>query len=113
MVFFQATARPTGAAARLFVDLVEGGRLALYVSDAIVEEVRDLVGRPRIRAKNPNIIDTSVEKFCKRVRKVTERTDPVPALFSVARDSDDELDFTSHWPVRNTICGIMVAKLYS
>jgi hypothetical protein len=60
---FQATAQPTGPAARLFIDFVEGGRLALYVSDAIIEEVRDLLGRPRIRAKNPTITDASVVEF--------------------------------------------------
>ena len=54
MVFFQATARPTGPAARLFVDFVERRRLALYVSDAIIEEVRDVLGRPRIREESDN-----------------------------------------------------------
>jgi putative PIN family toxin of toxin-antitoxin system len=90
MVFFQATARPTGPAARLFIDFVEGGRLALYVSDAIIEEVRDLLGRPRIRAKNPTITDASVEKFVNRIRQVAERIDPVPASFTLSRDPDDE-----------------------
>jgi putative PIN family toxin of toxin-antitoxin system len=90
MVFFQATARPTGPAARLFIDFVEGGRLALYVSDAIIEEVRDLLGRPRIRAKNPTITDASVEKFVNRIRQVAERIDPVPASVTPARDPDDE-----------------------
>jgi predicted nucleic acid-binding protein len=59
MVFFQATTRPQGPAARLFVDFVESGRLTLHVSDAIIEEVRDVLGRPRIRAKNPAISDYS------------------------------------------------------
>ena len=90
MVFFQATARPTGPEARLFIDYVEDGRLALYVSDEIIEEVRDLLGRPRIRAKNPTITDESVEEFVDRVRQVAERIDPVPALFALARDPDDE-----------------------
>jgi len=90
MVFFQATARPTGPAARLFIDYVEDGRLALYVSDAIIEEVRDLLGRPRIRAKNPTITDASVEEFVNRVRQIAERIDPVPALFILSRDPDDE-----------------------
>jgi hypothetical protein len=39
MVFFQATARPTGPTACLFIDFVEDGRLSLYVSDAIIENV--------------------------------------------------------------------------
>jgi putative PIN family toxin of toxin-antitoxin system len=90
MVFFQATARPTGPAARLFVEFVEGGRLTLYVSDAIIEEVRDVLGRPRIRAKNPAITDDSVAAFCRRVEQVALRIDPVPALLTLARDPDDE-----------------------
>jgi predicted nucleic acid-binding protein len=78
MVFFQATTRPQGPAARLFVDFVESGRLTLYVSDAIIEEVRDVLGRPRIRDKNPAITDDTVIEFCNRVQQVAHRIDPVP-----------------------------------
>ncbi len=90
MVFLQASSRPNGPAARLFIDWVEGGRLGLYVSDAIIEEVRDVLGRPRIRAKNPNVTDEAVEEFCNRVRQVADRIDPVPNSFTLARDPDDE-----------------------
>ena len=51
MVFFQATARPTGPAAHLFIDYVEDGRLSLYVSDAIIEEVRARPPRPTPRPR--------------------------------------------------------------
>jgi putative PIN family toxin of toxin-antitoxin system len=90
MVFFQAAAQPTGPAARLLIDFVEGGRLTLYVSDAIIEEVRDVLGRPRIRAKNTALTDDSVLEFCNRVQKVARRIDPVTATFTLARDPDDE-----------------------
>jgi hypothetical protein len=60
MVFLQATARPSGPAGRLLLDFVEGGQLTLFVSDTIVEEVRDVLGRPRVRAKNPAITDEAV-----------------------------------------------------
>jgi hypothetical protein len=79
MVFFQANAGP---AARLFIDYAEDRRLALYVSDAIIAELRDLLGRPRIRAKNPTITDAAVEAFGNRVRQIAERIDPVPAFFN-------------------------------
>ena len=69
---------------------MEGGQLALYVSDAILEEVRDVLGRPRVRAKNRNITDEIVEDFCRRVREIAQRIDPVPASFIFARDPDDE-----------------------
>jgi predicted nucleic acid-binding protein len=50
VVFFQATVRPTGPSARLFIDFIERGRLALCVSNAIMDEVCDMLGRPRMRA---------------------------------------------------------------
>jgi hypothetical protein len=57
MVFFQAASRPGGPAARLCIEFVEAGHLILHVSDAILTEVRDVLGRPRIRAENPTITD--------------------------------------------------------
>lgn len=90
MVFFQVTARPSGPAARLFIDFVESGRLTLYVSDAIIEEVRDVLGRPRIRARNPAITDEGVEAFCDRIRQVARWIDLIPDVFTLARDPDDE-----------------------
>jgi len=61
MVFFQAASRPGGPSARLFIKFVEGSHLTLSVSDAILAEVRDVLGRPRIRAKNPTITDERVD----------------------------------------------------
>jgi len=90
MVYFQATARPTGPAARLLIDFVERGRLTLYVSDLILEELRDVLSRPRIRAKNPAITDQTVEQFCNHLRQVAQRIDLVPASFALPRDPDDE-----------------------
>jgi uncharacterized protein len=90
MVFLQASTRPTGPAARLFIDYVERGRLSLYVSDVIVEEVRDVLGRPGIRAKNPAITDETVSGFCRRVWQVGQRINFVPTTFVLARDPDDE-----------------------
>jgi putative PIN family toxin of toxin-antitoxin system len=90
MVFLQASARPTGPAARLFVDFVERGRLELCISDAILEEVRDVLGRPRIRAKNPAITDDFVAKFFSRIKQVASRLEPVPHVFTLPRDPDDE-----------------------
>jgi putative PIN family toxin of toxin-antitoxin system len=60
------------------------------VSDAIIEEVRDVLGRPRLRAKNPAITDDSIAEFCGRVEKLAQRIDPVPAVIALARDPDDE-----------------------
>ena len=79
MVFLQASSRPAGPAARLFIDFVEAGHVTLSVSDPILAEVRDVLGRPRIRAKNPAITDESVEDFFRRIDRVAQKIDEVPA----------------------------------
>ena len=76
--FSSKRARPNGPAARLLIDFVERGRLTLYVSDPIIEELRDVLGRPRIRAKNPAITDDTVEEFCNRLRRVGQESIPSP-----------------------------------
>ena len=88
MVFLQASTRPQRPAARLFIDYVEGGDLALYVSDAILDEVRHVLGRPQIRAKNPSLTDEAVEEFFHRIGQVAQKIENVPA-FTLARDPDD------------------------
>jgi putative PIN family toxin of toxin-antitoxin system len=90
MVFLQASTRQGGPAARLFIDYVEGGHLILYVSDAILDEVRDVLGRPQIRAKNPALTDETVDEFLVRVAQVAQKIDNVPATFTLPRDPDDE-----------------------
>jgi putative PIN family toxin of toxin-antitoxin system len=90
MVFLQASASPTGPATRLLIEFVESGQLTLFVSDSILEELRDVLCRPRIRAKNPAITDETVEEFCRRVLQIAQKIDLVPASFTLARDPDDE-----------------------
>jgi hypothetical protein len=70
MVFFQAASRPGGPAARLFIEFIEAGHLSLSVSDSILAEVRDVLGRALIRAKNPTITDERVEGFFRRIDQV-------------------------------------------
>jgi putative PIN family toxin of toxin-antitoxin system len=90
MVFFQAASRPAGPAARLLVEFIEAGHVTLFVSDPIFAEFGDVLGRAHIRAKNPTITDEVVEDFTRRIKDVAEQLDAVPALYSLARDPDDE-----------------------
>jgi putative PIN family toxin of toxin-antitoxin system len=90
MVFLQAASRPQGPAARLFIEFIEPGHVTLYVSDAILAEVRDVLCRPQIRAKNPTITDEKVEEFLHRIGQVAHRINDVPTSCSLPRDPDDE-----------------------
>ena len=90
MVFLQAASRPNGPAARLFLEFIETGQLTLYVSDAILAEIHDVLNRPRIRAKNPTLTDEKSGEFLKRIGQVAHRMNDVPAVCSLPRDPDDE-----------------------
>ena len=59
MVVFQATANTAGPAAELFRRL-EAGWFSLYVSAEVLDEMRDVLSRPKLRAKYPRITDDSI-----------------------------------------------------
>jgi putative PIN family toxin of toxin-antitoxin system len=89
MVFLQTASRPEGPAARL-IEFVEAGHLNHFVSDVILSEVRDVLGRPRIKAKNPAITEERVEDFFRRIDQIAQNLDDVPAAYSLPRDPDDQ-----------------------
>ena len=90
MVYLQAASRSAGPAASLFTKFVEPGHVTLLLSDGILCELRDVLSRPRIRAKNPSITDDSVESFLRRVNQIAQRVDDIPSCYLLPRDPDDE-----------------------
>ena len=53
--------QPTGPAAELLRQL-EAGRFILYVSYEILDEARDVLSRPKLRAKSPRVTDETVQE---------------------------------------------------
>ena len=60
MVYLQATISESGPAATL-LRLVDRDALSLYSSHDILEEVCEVLSRPRIRTRNPDITDERVD----------------------------------------------------
>ena len=89
MILFQAMAQTTGPAALLFAYL-EAGSFTLYVSGETLEEARDVLSRPKLRAKNPRITDEAVQETFDLLAQFSQMVADVPALFSLPRDPDDE-----------------------
>jgi putative PIN family toxin of toxin-antitoxin system len=89
MVFLQATASPTGPAARCLL-AVDEGRLELVVSDDILREVRDVLNRPSVRAKNSRINDETVRELLERVGRKAVQLADVPTAYPYPRDPKDE-----------------------
>lgn len=89
MVVFQAAANTEGPAAELFRRL-EAGQLNLYVSAEILNEMRDVLSRPKLRAKNPRITSESVHRIFVSLSRFARSVSDVPSAYSLPRDPDDE-----------------------
>jgi putative PIN family toxin of toxin-antitoxin system len=88
MVYLQATVNESGPAAAL-VRLVND-EIALFVSHEILEEVREVLARPKIRQRNPAITDERVDALLSRVADKATLLDDVRQHFTYARDPKDE-----------------------
>jgi len=66
MIFLQATANESGPAAAL-LRLVDRNVLSLFVSREILDEVRDVLSRSKIRKKSPDITRERVDALMIRV----------------------------------------------
>jgi putative PIN family toxin of toxin-antitoxin system len=89
MVFLQATASPTGPAARCLL-AVEGGIVELVVCDNTLREVRDVLSRPAVRRKNPRITDGTARELLEWIERMSVKLADVPQVFVYPRDPKDE-----------------------
>lgn len=89
MVFLQATANEDGPAARL-LDLLEEKKLTIFVSQDVLNEVRDLLNRPNIRKYFPSITDVRVEALFRRISREGTHINKVPKIFEYPQDPKDE-----------------------
>ena len=88
MIFLQAAGRPLGPAAAL-LELVEIGALELFVSEACLEEIREVLARPSLQRKFPSLTIATVSDFLERIRLCSVLTNDVPSLFELDRDPKD------------------------
>lgn len=88
MVFVQAVANDEGPAAKIF-DLMDAGEIRLYVSDQILREVREVMNRPRLKAKL-GLTDERIEALFWRLEVKAFWLREVPHKFDFRRDPKDE-----------------------
>jgi hypothetical protein len=89
MVYLQATVNESGPAAAL-LRLVDHNEIVLFVSREVLEEVREVLSRPKIRQRNPAITDERVNALLSRVADKATLLDDVRRHFTYARDPKDE-----------------------
>ena len=90
MVYLQTVVRETSRAASC-LHLSESRRINLFISRAIIAEVRDVLGREHIRRRFDTITDESAANFIERIRKTAKLVKTVPKHFDYSeRDVKDE-----------------------
>jgi putative PIN family toxin of toxin-antitoxin system len=87
-IFFQATRNAAGPAAELLRRL-EAGAFSLYLSDTILEEVRETLNDPTVRARNRSITDAAVDALLGHLSAKAAFVQDVPERFTLERDPDD------------------------
>ncbi|MCG3163590.1 MAG: hypothetical protein JMDDDDMK_05029 [Acidobacteria bacterium] len=88
MVFLQAVANDDSPAAKI-LDLMDAGEVRLYVSEQILREAREVMNRPRLRAKLSGLTDERIEAFFLRLERQALWLREVSHKFDFQRDPKD------------------------
>jgi uncharacterized protein len=88
-VFVQAIANEESAAARA-LELLDEDAITLFISDAVLSEIQDVLSRPYIRQLMPNITDERVDALLRRLKREAVHIKNVPEEFRYERDPKDE-----------------------
>jgi putative PIN family toxin of toxin-antitoxin system len=87
-VFFQALISPSGPSGQCVTHAFEG-KIALFCSTVIIEELRGTTSDAKIRAKFTRITDASVASLIENTERVATFLRAIPEPFSYPRDPDD------------------------
>lgn len=101
-VFLQGLASrnsPARKALRLFFS----GSVTLFVSAAVLAELRDVLNRPRIRNAFPKLTDRSVAALLQKIERQAVLIRNVPEEYRLARDPKDEC-YINLAIVTNAVC---------
>src|SRR5262249_13556760 len=88
-VLLQAAARKNSPSATC-LRLAEDGLIRVYVSEEILLEVSEVLNRPKVRMRFPELADDIVEEFLEQLKSTAQTIKHIPKRFSYPRDVDDE-----------------------
>jgi len=88
-VFLQGLISKAGPAVAC-LELVEQDHIRLMMSEEILAEIKDVLSRPHLRRRNPDLTDEKVERLIEMILEKAEFVENVPSHFSYLRDANDE-----------------------
>lgn len=89
MVFLQATASENGSAFRC-LEKFEAQEINLFVSQDILDEVQDVLTRPKLQRKLSLLTNDRVSALVERLKRRATLVSKVPKVFEYERDPKDE-----------------------
>lgn len=89
-IFLQSLLNPNSIAAKC-VETVRSGKVKLFVSKDTLAEVRDVVLRPNILARLPDVAAAQIEAFIEDISSLSTLIRSVPKSFKFQRDPKDEI----------------------
>lgn len=89
VTLLQAAANPGGPAGGC-LRLVTVGKVTLHLSEDGSTELADVLGRPKVRKRFPQLTDEAVGTFLTGLRALAQVAADVPPAFHYGRDPDDE-----------------------
>jgi putative PIN family toxin of toxin-antitoxin system len=88
-VFLQGVIKEKGPAVDC-LELFERDEIELFISDEVLNEVRDVLSRPMLQKKFPLLTDERADRLVETLLRQATLIDPVPHKFSYSRDPRDE-----------------------
>src|SRR5437016_4073329 len=89
MLFIQAFLRPGPSKAAF--DAVKSGLITLFVSDAVLAEVREVAMRPIVRKRSIRLTVEKAEIFLAEITALAHRIENVPDVYALTRDPKDSI----------------------
>jgi putative PIN family toxin of toxin-antitoxin system len=89
-VFLQAVLNKDGPAFAC-LSLVEAGQITLVLSTEVLAEVKDVLNRPKLRNKLPNLTPERVNELLEYIEGRSLIVPTVPRVFTLDRDPKDEI----------------------
>lgn len=89
-IYIQIVLNPRGTA-KSYYDLVDKGEIELFVSQAVLEEVADVLSRPKIKKLVPALTAEMIDEFLQNLVSKAVIIKNIPEEFEYKRDPDDTI----------------------
>jgi putative PIN family toxin of toxin-antitoxin system len=89
MIFLQWAALPQGRH-HATIRAVYEGAVRLYLSQALLDEIRDVLSRPEVVARSPNITPDRLKQVLATTLEIAEWVADVPPAFTWPQHPDDD-----------------------